>query len=48
MLYSQHRICPGERVAESFQGFWDKNRSPNLCQTTRPSDSQKKKKIKSK
>ena len=35
-------IWPYERMvyAQNFLGFWDANRSPNLGQTTRPSDSQ--------
>ena len=33
---------PGEWDAETSQGFWDSNGSPNLRQTARPSDSQQK------
>ena len=35
-------IHPGEWVAQNTQGFWDTNRSLNLGQATRPSDSNKK------
>ena len=44
MVYAQPRICPWEWERQNFLGSWDTNRSPNLGQMTRPSDSQKKKK----
>ena len=44
MVYAQLIICPGEWDAQISQGFWDTNGSSNLGQTTRPSDSRKKKK----
>ena len=44
VIYAQPRICPRERDAPSFLGFWDTNRSPNLGKTTRSSDIQQKKK----
>ena len=34
---------PGKWNAQTSLGFWDQNRSPNLSQKTRPSDSQQKK-----
>ena len=37
---------PGESDAQTSLGFWERNRSPNPGQTTRPSDSQQKKKKK--
>ena len=42
MVYAQPRICPGEWDAQTSQGFWDINGSPNLGPTTRPSDCQQK------
>ena len=44
MVYTQTSIRPREWDAQSSLRFWDKNRSPNLGQTTRQSDSYKKKK----
>ena len=41
--YAQLRTHPGEWDAQSSLGFWDTNKSPNLGQTTKPSDSQQKK-----
>ena len=35
---AQPRIRPEEWDAKTSQGFWNTNRSPNLGQTTRPSD----------
>ena len=43
MACVQPRIRPGKRDAQTSQGFWDTNGSPDLGQTTRPSDSQQKK-----
>ena len=43
VVYSPPWICPGIFDAQSFLGFWDINRSTNLGQSTRPSDSQQKK-----
>ena len=43
MAYSQPRIRPREWDAITSLGFWDTNGSPNRGQTTRPSDSQQKK-----
>ena len=40
MVYVQPRVCPGEWNAQTPLGFWDTNRSPNLGQTTRPSNNQ--------
>ena len=48
MIYEQPRICPGEWDAQTSLGFWGTNGSLNLGQTTRHSDSQKKKKKKAK
>ena len=45
MVYEQHRICLGEWNAQTPQGFWDTNGSPNLGQTTRLYDKQPKKRI---
>ena len=44
MVYAQSRICPGEWETQTSLGIWDTNGSPNLAQTTKPSDSQQKKK----
>ena len=43
VVYAQLRICPGESNAQSSQGFWGTNRSPNLSQMSRLSDIQQKK-----
>ena len=43
---AQTGIRPGEWDAQSSLGFWETNRSSNLGQTIRPSDSQQKKKKK--
>ena len=43
MVYALPRIRPGESDAQSSLVFWHTNRSPNLGQTTRPSDIQQKK-----
>ena len=43
VVFAQPRIRPGEWDAKTSLGFCDTNRSPNLGQTTRPSDSQQKK-----
>ena len=43
VVYAQPSICPEEWDAQCSLGFWDKNGSPNLGQTTRQSDSQQKK-----
>ena len=40
MVYTQARIRPGEWDAQNSLGFWDTNESPNLGQTTRPSNNQ--------
>ena len=37
---TQH--LPGEWDAQTSLGFWDKNASPNICQTSRPFDNQQK------
>ena len=44
MVYTQPRIHSGEWDAQTSQGFWNTNRSPNLCPMTRLSDSLQKKK----
>ena len=46
MIYSQTTIQPRERDTQNSLGFWNTNRSPNPGQTTRPCDSQQKKKEK--
>ena len=46
MLFAQPGICLGEWDAQNSLGFWDTNGSPKLGQTTRPRDSQKKKRKK--
>ena len=38
--------CPWEWDSQNYLGFWGTNRSPNLNQTTRPSDSQQQKRKK--
>ena len=38
MLFAQTRIPSGEWNTYQKLGFWDKDRSPNLSQTSRPSD----------
>ena len=43
MIYAQDLICPGEWDAQTLLGFWDTNASPNLSQTTRPSNDQQEK-----
>ena len=43
MVYAQTRICPGEWDTQNSLGFSDTNRSLDLGQMTRPSDSQQKK-----
>ena len=43
MVYAQTRIYPGEWDTQTPLGFWDKNRSPNLGQTTRPCNNQQQK-----
>ena len=43
MLYAQPRICPGEWDSQTSLGFWDTNGSPNLSQTTLPSNNQQEK-----
>ena len=40
MVYAQLKMCLWEWDAQCSLGCWDTNRSPNLGQTTRPSDSQ--------
>ena len=42
MVYAQPRIHPGECNTQNSLGFCDKNRSSNLSQTTRSSDSEQK------
>ena len=42
MVYAQFRIRPGKWDAQTSQRFWHTNGSPNIDQTTRPSDSQQK------
>ena len=42
MAYAQARIRPRKCDAQNVFGFRDKNRLPNLGQTTRPGDSQQK------
>ena len=42
-MYIQTRIYPGKWDAQNSQGFWDANRSPNLGQMFRISDSVQKK-----
>ena len=44
MVYAQPRIYPGEWDAQTPQGFWDSNRSPNLGQMIRSCNNQQKKK----
>ena len=44
MVYEQPRICIRKWYTKNSLGFWDKNRSPSLGQTTRPTDSQQQKK----
>ena len=39
MVYAQTVICPGKWNAQTSLGFYDINRSFNLDQKTRPSDS---------
>ena len=46
MVYAQPRILPGKWGAQNSLGFWDTNGLINLSQTTRFSESQKKKKEK--
>ena len=46
MLYAQPRIRPRKLGAQNSLEFWDTNGSPNLGQTTRPTDSQQTKKKK--
>ena len=41
-FYAQPRICPRESNARNYMGFWGTNWSPNLGETTRPSDNQQK------
>ena len=48
MVYEQHRIRSRKCDAQNSLGFWDTNGSPNLGQTTRLSDCQRKKKKKKK
>ena len=43
MVYAQHSICPRKWDAQTPLEFWDTNGSPNLSQTTRPYNSQQKK-----
>ena len=43
LVYTQPRICPGERYTRTPLGFCNTNGSSNLGQTTRPCDSQQKK-----
>ena len=43
MVNPQPRIHPKKWDAQNSLGFCDINRSPNLGQTTRPSDRQQKK-----
>ena len=43
MVYAKPRICPGERDIQTPLRFLNTNGSPNLGQTTTPSDSKKKK-----
>ena len=42
-VYAQPKICPGE--TQTSLGFWDTNRSRNLGQMTRYSDSQQKREL---
>ena len=42
VVYAQPRIRLGEQDTQSSLVFWDTNGSPNLNQTTWPSDSQEK------
>ena len=44
IVYAQPRICPRKQDEQNYLRFWDTNGSSNLVQTTRPSDSQQKKK----
>ena len=48
MIYAQPNNSPGEWHTQSPLGLWHTNRSPNLIQTTRPSNNQQKKKKKEK
>ena len=41
VVYAQSGIRPGEQDIQNSLGFCDTNRSPNLIQTTSPSDRQK-------
>ena len=40
MVYAQPRIYAGDWDAQALLGFWDTNGSPNLGQTTTPSNNQ--------
>ena len=44
MVKAQPRICHGEWDAQTSLGFWDKNGSHNLGQTTKPCNNQQQKK----
>ena len=44
MVYAQPRICPGKWDIQTPLGFWNTNGLLNLSQTTRPNNSQQKKK----
>ena len=43
MVYAQPRICHGEWDTQTPLGFWDTNGSPNLGQTTRLYNNERKK-----
>ena len=45
MVYAQSRIYSGEWNTNTSLGFWETNRSPNLSQMTRLSDSQQKREL---
>ena len=40
MVHAQSRNYPNEWNAQTSLGFWDKNWSPNLCQTSSPYNNQ--------
>ena len=42
MVYTQSSVCIGKWDAQTPLGFWDTNGSPNLGQTTRPYNKEKK------
>ena len=42
MEYRQLGVCPEKWETQNFLGFWNTKGSPNLWQTTRPSENQQK------